>query len=67
MSKRAKAVAPPEQPLCLLPPRFVTLSQDDERRAIDALAGLLLTLIERVGALDGSNQSLGPSDRHDRL
>lgn len=42
-----------DRPLRLLPPRLVPLSADDERRAVDALAGLLARFLERHDAVSG--------------
>lgn len=36
-----------ERPLQLLPPRLVPLSAEQERQAVDALSGLLATLLAR--------------------
>lgn len=39
-----------DRPFRLLPPRLVPLSAEQERRAVDALAGLLAGFLERQGA-----------------
>lgn len=45
-----------DRPLRLLPPRLVPLSAEQERRAVDALAGLLAGFLERQEA------AYGPTD-----
>ena len=49
-----------DRPLRLLPPRLVPLSAEQERRAVDALAGLLAGLLERQGAVCGPNREADP-------
>ena len=40
-----------DRPLRLMPPRLVPLSAEQERRAVDALAGLLAGFLERQEAV----------------
>jgi hypothetical protein len=49
-----------DRPLRLLPPRLVPLSAEQERRAVDALAGLLLGFLERREAVGGPTGEAGP-------
>jgi hypothetical protein len=44
-----------DRPLRLLPPVLVPLSPEQERRAVDALAGLLAGFLERQEPASGPN------------
>jgi hypothetical protein len=50
-----------DRPLRLLPPRLVPLSTEQERQAVDALAGLLAGLLARQEAATGGRGDASPA------
>lgn len=52
-----------DRPLRLLPPVLVPLGAEEERRAVDALAGLLAGLLARQGGAHGLRSDGGASPR----
>ena len=62
MTKRRRETCNEEQrPFRLLPPRLVPLSAEQERRAVDALAGLLAGFLERQEAASGPTERSDPA------
>ena len=49
-----------DRPLRLLPPRLVPLSADQERQAVDALAGLLAGLLARQNGTEDQRGNVRP-------